>query len=84
MKEFANGFDSWQRTHYAIARAITLEMLKEHDSPNKLYFILKNQGEEGMYNFAVVLTDEFESVNMPVVSNDEFIDELEIFFQSNI
>lgn len=59
MKEFPNGFKSWQETHYEIVSAIDNEWRKE----NPQGVVLERQeayGHGGLYLLAEELTDEFE------------------------
>lgn len=60
MKEFPNGFASWQETHYEIVSAIEYEQRK--DNPQGVVLERhESQGHGGLYELAEELTDEFEN-----------------------
>jgi hypothetical protein len=58
-KEFPNGFTSWVETFYEIVSALT--SIESGDGESEVINEIRNtKGIGGMYEFAEVLTDEFE------------------------
>ena len=60
MKEFINGFTSWQETHFEVVNFISLECQKSEMTGNILA-TQEYQGTGGLYELAENWTDEFES-----------------------
>ncbi|MEN9512512.1 MAG: Cellulophaga phage phi4:1 [Bacteroidota bacterium] len=82
MKEFPNGFTSWQETHYEVVAAITNELADDHYSEFRddlVHKILRENGHGGLYELAEDLTDEFELLNKGREWDGEFFEEIERF-----
>jgi hypothetical protein len=82
MKEFPNGFASWQETHYEVVAAITNEIAYDHYSEFRddlIRITLREKGHGGLYELANDLTDEFELLNKGREWDGEFFDEIERF-----
>jgi hypothetical protein len=79
MKEFPNGFASWQETHYEVVAAITNEIAYDNGRDNLIYKTLRENGHGGLYELAEGLTDEFELLNKGREWDGEFFDEIERF-----
>ena len=74
-KQFPNGFDSWQETHYEVVAEIT--RIVEADEPFGLVSeTLSTQGTGGLYELAKELTDEFEKLHAGREWDGEFFDEI--------
>ncbi len=60
-KHFPNGFYSWAGTYYEIVVAITLMIYDEDiDEDGILYKQYDEQGQYGLYELAIEITDKFE------------------------
>jgi len=81
MKRFANGFTSWQETHYEVVQAITKELTKV-DTENIVLQIYDEQGHGGLYELAEELTDEFEETNIGRQWSGDFFDEIDSFLNN--
>ena len=83
MKEFPNGFESWQETHYEVVAAITTELISYDEYSNFNHQLirttLQEKGHGGLYELANDLTDEFELKNQGREWDSEFFDEIERF-----
>jgi hypothetical protein len=82
MKEFPNGFASWQETHYEVVTAITNELSYDHYSEFRedlIHNTLREKGRGGLYELAEELTDEFELLNKGHEWDGEFFEEIERF-----
>ena len=79
MKEFPNGFASWQETHYEVVAAITSIALDNDNKDNLVYKTYREDGLGGLYELAEELTDEFELLNKDREWDGEFFDEIERF-----
>jgi hypothetical protein len=82
MKEFPNGFASWQETHYEVVAAITNEIADDLNSgfrEDLVHKTLRENGHGGLYELAEELTDEFELLNKDREWDGEFFDEIERF-----
>jgi hypothetical protein len=83
MKDFPNGFGSWQETHYEVVAAITTELISydEHGDFNHelIRATLREKGHGGLYELASDLTDEFELLNKGREWDGEFFEEIERF-----
>lgn len=79
MKEFPNGFASWQETHYEVVAAITNEIAHDNVNDNLIYKTLRENGHGGLYELAEELTDEFELLNKGREWDGEFFEEIERF-----
>lgn len=77
-KTFINGFTSWQESHFEIVDFITTIR-----SQDKLAGIIKetqeSQGTCGLWELAVLWTDEFEKLNKDRDWDGEFYEEVEEF-----
>ena len=82
-KNFPNGFDSWQETHYEVVQAITTEHSK--DNPRGVVKERHDaQGHGGLYELAEELTDEFEKLIEGREWNGEFFDEFDAFLTKKL
>lgn len=83
MKEFPNGFASWQETHYEVVAAITTELMADYEynefRDDLIRITLREKGHGGLYELANDLTDEFELKNQGREWDGEFFDEIERF-----
>lgn len=87
MKDFPNGFDDWQETHFEIVQEITKQDFDNHDSE-----IVRNEyekfGSGGMYSLAMELTDKFElkykGKQWGVDDDTQYFDALEEFFKEEL
>jgi hypothetical protein len=83
MKEFPNGFASWQETHYEVVAAITTELMADYEynefRDDLIRITLREKGHGGLYELANDLTDEFELLNKDREWDGEFFDEIERF-----
>jgi hypothetical protein len=83
MKEFPNGFASWQETHYEVVAAITTELMADYEynefRDDLIRITLREKGHGGLYELANDLTDEFELLNKGREWDGEFFDEIERF-----
>ena len=79
MKEFPNGFASWQETHYEVVAAITSIALDNDNKDNLVYKTYREDGLGGLYELAEELTDEFELLNKGREWDGEFFEEIEGF-----
>jgi hypothetical protein len=79
MKEFPNGFASWQETHYEVVAAITSIALDDDNKDNLVYKTYREDGLGGLYELAEELTDEFELLNKDREWDGEFFEEIERF-----
>jgi hypothetical protein len=83
MKEFLNGFASWQETHYEVVAAITTELMADYEynefRDDLIRITLREKGHGGLYELANDLTDEFELLNKGREWDGEFFDEIERF-----
>lgn len=82
-KNFPNGFESWQETHFEVVQAITIEHSK-HEPQGVVNERHKAQGHGGLYELAEELTDEFEALNEGRVWDGEFFDEIDSFLRSKL
>lgn len=60
VKEFPNGFNSWQETHGEICIAIGAMLNNENSVNEKIEDINENSGRFGILRLAKQLTDKFE------------------------
>jgi hypothetical protein len=83
MKEFPNGFASWQETHYEVVAAITTELMADYEynefRDDLIRITLREKGHGGLYELANDLTDEFELLNKDREWDGEFFEEIERF-----
>ncbi len=83
MKEFPNGFASWQETHYEVVAAITTELMADYEynefHDDLIRITLREKGHGGLYELANDLTDEFELLNKDREWDGEFFEEIERF-----
>jgi hypothetical protein len=84
MKEFPNGFASWQETHYEVVAAITSIVLDDDNKDNLVYKTYREDGLGGLYELAEDLTDEFELLNKDREWDGEFFDEIERFLDEKL
>jgi hypothetical protein len=84
MKEFPNGFASWQETHYEVVAAITSIALDDDNKDNLVYKTYREDGLGGLYELAEDLTDEFELLNKDREWDGEFFDEIERFLDEKL
>jgi hypothetical protein len=74
-KQFPNGFDSWQETHYEVVSEITRIALTDVRQ-GLVYETRDTQGVTGWYSLATQLTDEFEKLNAGREWDGEFFEEI--------
>ena len=84
MKEFPNGFGSWQETHYEIVAAITYEVAHDNINDNLIYKTLREKGHGGLYELANDLTDEFENLHKGCEWDGEFFETIENFLDEKL
>jgi hypothetical protein len=75
-KRFPNGFESWCKTYYAIVDFLICT--------SKVAKFYKQNGTREMYELAIELTDEFETLNKDREWNGEFFKEIESFLIKKI
>lgn len=80
-KEFPNGFESWQETHFEIVTLIAFANMMNDTHIQK---ILETQGQGGLYEIAENLTNKFEKINEGRDWDGEYFDEIEEFFNNEI
>jgi hypothetical protein len=87
MKQFPNGFASWQETHYEVVSVIANEVSSDNYAGNRDGLIattLRDKGHGGLYELAEDLTDEFEVINKDREWDGEFFEELGNFIDKRI
>ena len=89
MKEFPNGFSSWQETHCEISQMWALAYERETANPHiyeKIEDFIQSNGTGGMYEACESWTDEFELKNKDRVWEGEgdFFEEIEQFMTQKI
>jgi hypothetical protein len=87
MKNFPNGFASWQETHYEVVAAIIVAHAMhthEIDHSELLEKTIKEKGHGGLYELAEDLTDEFETINKNREWDGEFFEEIETFLNEKL
>ena len=82
-KDFPNGFDAWQETHFEMAQAITIEHMKKSPQGVVLERHLA-EGHCGLYNLATELADEFELKHSKIVWDGNFFDAIEKFLKDKL
>lgn len=80
-KEFPNGFESWQETHYEIVAMLTLDIER---GKNKATEISETEGTGGLYQLARQLTDKFENLHKGREWDGEFFEEIEYFYAQEL
>lgn len=83
MKEFPNGFESWQETHYEVVSFIADELTRPQVR-GIVYETLREKGHGGLYELAEDLTDEYEQLNKGREWDGEFFEELESFLNQKL
>jgi hypothetical protein len=83
-KEFVNGFNSWQETHFEIVSAIAKELLEDSFESKVLEDRHEAQGIGGMWEIAEELTDKFESANIGKLWDGDWFEEIEKFIQKEL
>lgn len=79
MKNFPNGFESWQETHFEVVSYIEQLRSQAIIESNLINEIQETKGTGGFYELAEELTDEFEKLNEGREWDGEFFDEIEDF-----
>jgi hypothetical protein len=77
-KQFPNGFDSWQETHFEIVKAIANT---PEDAGNKVTNTECMKGRGGLYELAEELTSKFEKLHKGKQWDGEFFDAIEEFLE---
>lgn len=77
---FPNGLRSWMETHFEIAGYISNEMLGE--MTGTLAELYESGGTVAMYDLALSLTEEFESMHKGREWDGEFFDEVHEFVKT--
>jgi hypothetical protein len=80
-KQFPNGFDSWQETHYEVVAEIT-RLVEADEAFGLVSETVSTQGTGGLYELAKRLTDEFEKLNAGRLWDGEFFEEIWAFLES--
>lgn len=76
-------FSLWHETHFEVVRAITIALLKE--IPSKVIEkYMDVDGFVGLYQLAVDLTNEFETLNKGRQWDGEFFEEIESFMDKKL
>ena len=78
MKQFPNGFSSWQETHFEIVSAISYRIHQMQPS-SVVWLRNEEQGQGGLYELAEELTDEFENIYQGVEWDGNYMDTIEQF-----
>lgn len=75
-KNFVNGFQSWQETHFEV-----VSFINNPDNTNSpiIQKVYEENGTGGMYELAENLTNEFEELNKDKKWDGEFFDEIYSF-----
>ena len=75
-KNFPNGFQSWQETHFEV-----VSFINDPDNTNSpiIQEVYEENGTGGMYELAEDLTDEFEELNKDKNWDGDFFDEIYSF-----
>jgi hypothetical protein len=84
MKNFPNGFTSWQETHFEVVSYISDLRYISPIKSNVIEEIHLNKGTGGFYELAEDLTDEFELLNKDREWDGEFFDEIEDFLEKKL
>lgn len=79
LKNFPNGFESWIETYYEIVSSINL-----NESNPVIEKIRDDKGIGGLYEFAELLTDEFETKYKDTEWDGEFFDMIEEFISNKL
>ena len=83
MKNFINGFDSWQETHFEVVSQIS--HISRLDEPYGLVAQrIEESGTGGLYELAEELTDEFEKLNEDRLWDGEYFEEIEEFLNKKL
>lgn len=82
MKNFPNGFASWQETHFEAVTAIAV--LNIGAQVNKVTRIAYTGGTCALYELAEDLTDKFEKLYEGRAWDGEFFDEIEGFLEKEL
>jgi hypothetical protein len=77
-KQFPNGFDSWQETHYEVVAAIEF-IFHRDDDEHPVMQIFHSVGTGGLYELAEKLTDEFEEAFKGRLWDGDYEDTLHTF-----
>ena len=80
-KQFPNGFDSWQETHYEVVSEIT-RIIHANEGFGLASETVYTQGTGGLYELAKRLTDEFETLNTGREWDGEFFEEIWDFLKN--
>lgn len=78
MKQFPNGFNNWQETHFNIVSYIAITCETVGTMANS---INNKQGTGGLYDLALNLTNEFEKLHKGKQWDGEYFDEIENFLE---
>lgn len=84
MKNFPNGFTSWQETHFEVVSYIYDLRNNSPIESNIINDIQLRQGTGGFYELAKELTDEFEKLNEGRQWDGEFFEEIELFLEQKL
>lgn len=78
LKQFPNGFSSWQETHFEVVAHIVATTDLEGSRANEAQ---TSKGTGGLYELAEDLTDQFETLNKDRAWDGEFFDEIHDFLE---
>lgn len=81
VKNYSNGFESWQETHFEVVSAITRS---ENAANSEVSKIASTEGTGGLYELANTLTDEFEKKHQGRLWDGDFFDEIESFLSERL
>lgn len=83
MKNFPNGFESWQETHFEVVQEIALRLSKDVIS-GRVNDEYSEGGTGAMYDLAEELTDIFEKRYEGYEWDGEFFDVIEEFLEEEL
>lgn len=83
-KQFPNGFESWQETHYEVCTFIGIHLNRWDGAliETVIQQFHYDMGTGGMYDLAEEWADEFENMNIGREWGGQFFDEIEQFLHN--
>lgn len=83
MKEFVNGFESWQETHFEIASAI-FEKSFDLTPQGIVHETEEDEGRMGLYRLAKRLTDKFENLHKGRLWEGDYFEAIDEFIKQEL
>jgi hypothetical protein len=79
MRDYPNGFNSWQKTHFEVVQFITIQEEGWTKPVTIIDRVRKDDGLTGLYDMAKKWTDEFENEYRGKEWDGDYLDTLDSF-----